>query len=168
MLNQHISYRTFLEQQKQSRYKLSLYVLVDGLEYERLFQKEIIQDKNTLPLFIRPNNKEVAFAGPWLIDIMQVDKNVQNSLLQLEKTYPSVMWLISILSLDYLFNQLENQLHLQLPNKRNALLRYYDPRVLNKLQKVLTPKQFKLFTLNIDDWIYFHNNHYYSLIKGKL
>ncbi|OCG10166.1 hypothetical protein A9G24_10610 [Gilliamella sp. App6-5] len=168
MLNQHISYQTFLEQQKQSRYKLSLYVLVDGLEYERLFQKEIIQDKNTLPLFIRPNNKEVAFAGPWLIDIMQVDKNVQNSLLQLEKTYPSVMWLISILSLDYLFNQLENQLHLQLPNKRNALLRYYDPRVLNKLQNVLTPKQFKLFTLNIIDWIYFHNNHYYSLIKGKL
>ncbi|MWP48051.1 DUF4123 domain-containing protein [Gilliamella sp. Pas-s27] len=168
MLNQHISYQTFLEQQKQSRHKLTLYTLVDGLEYERLFRNELIQDKNILPLFIRPNNKEVAFAGPWLIDIMQVDKNVQNSLLQLEKTYSSVTWLISILRLDYLFNQLENQLHLRLPDKRNALLRYYDPRVLNNLQNVLTADQFKLFTLNINDWLYFHNNHYYSLIRGKL
>lgn len=168
MLNQHIAFQTLLHRQSLSRHTLALYTLVDGLEYERLYQKEIIQDKNMLPLFIRPSNKEVAFAGPWIINITQTDKSIQNSLFQLEQTYPAVSWLISTLRFEHLFNQLENQLHLQLPDKRNALLRYYDPRVLNKLLHVLNPDQFKLFTLNIDEWIYYHNNHYYSLKGGKL
>ena len=71
-------------------------------------------------------------------------------------------------SLTNLFNQLESQLYLRLPDKRNALLRFYDPRVLHKLLDVFTPEQFKLFTLNINDWIYYHNHTYYSLIRGKL
>lgn len=168
MLNQHIAFQTLLQRQQQFRQTLTLYTLVDGLEYERLFQKEIIQDKNILPLFIRPNNKELAFAGPWIINITQTDENIQNSILQLEQTYPAVSWLISTLRFDYLFNQLENQLHLQLPDERKALLRYYDPRVLKKLLNVFTPDQFKIFMLNIDEWIFYHNNHYYSLIRGEL
>ena len=171
MLYQHIAYKTFLELQKQLtpfKPKLKLYVLVDGLEYERLFQNDLIKNEVTLPLFIRNSNKDVYFAGPWLVDIMKVDKEMQNSLLQLEQVYPSTTWLISMQSLTNLFNQLESQLYLRLPDKRNALLRFYDPRVLHKLLDVFTPEQLKLLTLNINDWIYYHNHTYYSLIRGKL
>jgi len=171
MLYQHVAYQTFLELQQQStsfKSKLKLYVLVDGLEYERLFQNEIIKNEITLPLFIRNSNKDVSFAGPWLIDIMKADKEIHSTLLQLEQVYPSIIWLISMQSLTSLFNQLESQLYLRLPDKRNALLRFYDPRVLHKLSDVFTPEQFKLLTLNINDWIYYHNHIYYSLIRGKL
>jgi len=168
MLNQHIAYQTMLERQKQSRYKPHLYALVDGLEYERLFRDEILKSDTILPLFIQPNNQDVAFAGPWLFNIEQLNDEWQERVIKLEQSYPSVSWLISSLSFDHLSNHLERKLHLTLEDNRYALLRYYDPRVLTRLPTVLTPAQFKLFTLQIDEWIYYHHSHYHSLMTGRL
>lgn len=168
MLNEHIAFEIMTERQKQSREKLHLYALVDGLEYERLFQDEIKQDEMVMPLFIQPNNQDVAFAGPWLVNAMLCTEDMSNRFLQLEQTYPSVSWLISSFSFTSVFNHLESQLHLRLEDNRYALLRYYDPRVLHKLPTVLTTAQLKMFTLQIDDWLYYHDNHYYSLMTGQL
>lgn len=168
MLNQHIVFQILLEQQQRSRHTLSLYTLVDGLEYERLFQDDIKENEMVLPLFIQPNNKDVAFAGPWLVNFMLCSEDMKNRLIKLEQTYPAVSWLISSFSFISVFNHLESQLHLRLENNRYALLRYYDPRVLHKLSTVLTSEQFKVFTLQIDEWLYYHSNHYYSLMTGRL
>lgn len=168
MLNEHIAFEIMTQRQKQSHEKLHLYALVDGLEYERLFQDEIKQDETVLPLFIQPNNQDVAFAGPWLVNPMLCTEEMKNRYLQLEQTYPSVSWLISSFSFTSVFNHLESQLHLRLEDNRYALLRYYDPRVLHKLPTVLTPDQFKIFTLQIDEWLYYHDNHYYSIMTGQL
>lgn len=168
MLNQHIAYQITIESQTQSRNKLHLYALVDGLEYERLFQDEMLKDETRLPLFIQPNNQDVAFAGPWITNIMHCADSIQNRVLQLEQNYPAVSWIISSLSFTSIFNHLENQLHARLEDNRYALLRFYDPRVLHKLPTVLTPDQFKVFTLQIDEWLYYQNNHYYSLMTGPL
>jgi hypothetical protein len=66
MINQHIIYQTLWECQKQSPNKRYLYALVDGLQYERLFKREITEENGILPLFIQPNNQDIAFYGPWL------------------------------------------------------------------------------------------------------
>ncbi len=168
MLSEHIAFSIMAERQKHSHDKLHLYTLVDGLEYERLFQEEITQGETVFPLFIQPINQDVAFAGPWLVNIRLCAEDMQNRFLQLEQTYPSISWLISSFSFTSVFSHLESQLHLRLEDNRYALLRYYDPRVLNKLPTVLTPTQFTLFTLQIDEWLYYHNNHYYSLMTGQL
>lgn len=168
MLNEHIAKKIILERQKQSRYKLNLYALIDGLEYERLFQHEIVENEGIAPLFIQPNNQDIAFAGPWVVNVEQLSDDLQNQIIKLEQTYSSVSWLISSLSFNHLLNHLESKLHLTLDDNRYALLRYYDPRVLNKLPSVLTQDQLKLFTLQIDEWLFYLNNHYYSLMTGRL
>ena len=168
MLNNHIVNQIILERQKQSRYKLNLYALIDGLGYERLFRDEIVESEGVAPLFIQPNNQDVAFAGPWIFNVSQLSDDLKSQVIKLEQTYPSVSWIISSLSFNHLLNHLERRLHLTLEENRYALLRYYDPRVLNRLPSVFTPEQFKLFTLQINEWIFYLNNHYYSLMTGRL
>ena len=168
MLNNHIVNQIILERQKQSRYKLNLYALIDGLEYERLFRDEIVESEGVAPLFIQPNNQDFAFAGPWILNVSQLSDDLKSQIIKLEQTYPSVSWIMSSLSFNYLLNHLERKLHLTLEDNRYALLRYYDPRVLNRLPSVFTPEQFKLFTLQINEWIFYLNNHYYSLMTGRL
>lgn len=168
MLNQHISSQIFIENQKYSRNKLHLYTLIDGLEYERFFQEEIIENEWIKPLFLQPSNKDMAFAGPWICYIKKMNSDFHNQIIELEQKYPSVSWIISSLSFEYLLNNLENKLHITLEDNRYALLRYYDPRVLYKLPSVLTEQQIKTFTLQIDEWIYYYENNYYSLNAGKL
>lgn len=81
MLNEHIAFKVMEALQKET---LNLYALVDGLEYDRLFQKEITQDETSLPLFIQPNNQDIAFAGPWLFNIIFNTNSLQNQIIQLE------------------------------------------------------------------------------------
>ncbi|MDF7671469.1 DUF4123 domain-containing protein [Orbaceae bacterium ESL0721] len=167
MLNEHIAFKTMLNRQKESKQTFSLYALVDGLEYERLFRGEIEPDETALPLFIQTNNRDVAFAGPWLIT-MNCTEEMKNQIIQLEQTYPSVTWIISSHPLMLVFNHLERKLHTREKDNRYALLRYYDPRVLHKLANSFTKKEREIFTLNIDEWIYSYNNHYYSFKRGVL
>lgn len=82
MLNEHIAFKVMEVLQKET---LNLYALVDGLEYDRLFQKEITQDETSLPLFIQPNNQDIAFAGPWLFNIIFNTNSLQNQIIQLEQ-----------------------------------------------------------------------------------
>lgn len=172
MLNEHIAYQKMmlLRSQQPHGHNFHLYALVDGLEYERLFKDNYEMKKNNsmMPLFVKPSNEDVAFAGPWLWDIEQLDTEWQNRVIELEKIYPSVSWLVSSSSFTHLFNNLERKLHLTLEGGRYALLRYYDPRVLNRLTMVLTAHQLRIFTLQIDEWVYYHNNHYHSLIEEIL
>ncbi|AYA39120.1 DUF4123 domain-containing protein [Xenorhabdus nematophila] len=141
------------------------YALVDGLQYERLFDEELvyIADLNN-PLFRQYPDAEIAFAGPWLFDMTQATVWTEK-FLKLEKIFPAVSWLYTPLSLDTLTRHFEPYLNVQLASGETALLRFYDPRVLHQIRDIFNQEQLTAFTQHIDEWNYWLDGHDYSL-KG--
>lgn len=145
--------------------EMKLYALVDGLQYERHFDKELtyLGDINN-PLFRQFPDAEIAFAGPWLFDMSRASE-WEEKFLRLESAAPAVSWLYSTLSLDKLTRHLESYLNVRLKTGETALLRFYDPRVLHQIPTIFTPEQLTEFTKNIEEWRYqLDNNHY--VVKG--
>ncbi|WP_340621823.1 DUF4123 domain-containing protein [Xenorhabdus siamensis] len=141
------------------------YALIDGLQYERLFDEEFtyIAELNN-PLFRRHPDAEIAFAGPWLFDITDNTASVEK-FLKLEKTFPAVSWIYSTLSLDSLTRHFGPYLNIQLESGKTALLRFYDPRILHQIPDIFNQEQFTKFTQPIDEWNYWLNGQFYS-VKG--
>ncbi|PHM50535.1 DUF4123 domain-containing protein [Xenorhabdus miraniensis] len=141
------------------------YALVDGLQYERLFDEELtyIAGLNN-PLFRRYPDAEIAFAGPWLCDITH-DTVPMAKFLKLEKTFPAVSWLYTTQSLDALTRHFEPYLNIQLESGETALLRFYDPRILHQLPDIFSQEQLTAFTQPIDEWNYWRDGQFYSM-KG--
>ncbi|WP_337167732.1 DUF4123 domain-containing protein [Xenorhabdus bovienii] len=161
---------TTILKEKWQRYRetypeMKFYALVDGLQYERHFDKELtyLGDMNN-PLFRQFPDAEIAFAGPWLFDMSRVSE-WEEKFLRLESAVPAVSWLYSTLSLDKLTRHLESYLNVRLKTGETALLRFYDPRVLHQISTIFTPEQLTEFTKNIEEWRYqLDNNHY--VVKG--
>ncbi|NRN30137.1 DUF4123 domain-containing protein [Photorhabdus heterorhabditis] len=145
-----------------------LYALVNGLQYEYYFQAEIkyIAGVNN-PLFRYYPDSKIAFAGPWLFD-MEYGHHWHNKLSELEDTYPSVSWILTPLSLDQLTRHLLPYLNIQLPTKQTALFRFYDPRILHRIQEIFNDEQLVEFTRGMTKWLYQHNSIYYSVSGAML
>ncbi|MGJ0577246.1 DUF4123 domain-containing protein [Xenorhabdus bovienii] len=141
------------------------YVLVDGLQYERLFDEELtyIAGLNN-PLFRKHPDAAIAFAGPWLFDITQATVWAEK-FLKLEKTFPAVSWLYTTQSLDALTRHFEPYLNVQLESGETALLRFYDPRILHQIPDIFSQEQLTAFIKDIDEWGYLFDDSYYS-VKG--
>ncbi|HED5889364.1 TPA: hypothetical protein R5S02_004632 [Salmonella enterica] len=51
-----------------------LFALVDGLQYERFFSDELLFKPHvSMPLFNKYPDSLIAFAGPWIIRISEID-----------------------------------------------------------------------------------------------
>lgn len=139
---------------------VSLFALVDGLQYERYFG-EGLEPKNdaVVPLFDKYPDSRVAFAGPWLICLNR-DMALRESLMLLEKQLPSVSWLVSSLPLSDLVMHLQQYMNAELPDGRVALLRLQDPRVQLRLGEQLEEYQHAEITKNIAEW--------FSSVEGKV
>lgn len=98
--------------------------------------------KEVEPLLLDPLNLPPLHGMSWLI--------------QNEKTTPMVVWLTSEASIDQLAQHLRSLSSADLPSARNALLRFYDPRVLHKLMQVMTPDQKALFFTDAQQWWAWH------------
>ncbi|PHM45102.1 hypothetical protein Xmau_01309 [Xenorhabdus mauleonii] len=141
------------------------YALVDGLQYERLFDEELtyLAGLNN-PLFRQFPDSEIAFAGPWLFDITH-GTVLMEKFLTLEKTFPAVSWVYTPQSLDALTRHFEPYLNVQLESGETALLRFYDPRILHQIPDIFNQEQLTAFTQSIDEWEYWLNGQFYS-VKG--
>ncbi|MCP9269522.1 DUF4123 domain-containing protein [Xenorhabdus sp. XENO-1] len=158
------SQERWLEYQK-AHPDMKRYALVDGLQYERLFDEELtyIVGLNN-PLFRKHPDAAIAFAGPWLFDITQATAWAEK-FLKLEKTFPAVSWLYTTQSLDALTRHFEPYLNVQLESGETALLRFYDPRILHQIRNIFSPEQLAAFTDGINEWAYsFESNDYF--VKG--
>ncbi len=93
-------------------------------------------------LFARQPEASHAASGPWLLEIPATQAlNHWLTHLQHRGQVPCVTWLASEAPFDPLFDHLETQLDLALPDDALSLMRYYDPRAWLRYQAVLTPKQ---------------------------
>lgn len=139
---------------------VSLFALVDGLQYERHFGKELeTREHAVLPLFDNYPDSRIAFAGPWLMD-MQKNMTRGEALTELEQTLPSVSWLLSAQTFPEVLMHLQRYMNTELPNGRIALLRLQDPRVQMRLGEQLDEQQHWGLTRNIAEW--------YSSVEGKI
>ena len=83
-----------------------------------------------------------AHAGPWLVQVN--DSNALHGWLNaLEGScVPCVTHLASREGFEAVFAYLQSLLDMTLSDGASALLRFYDPRVMQRLRRVLTPAQF--------------------------
>ena len=93
-------------------------------------------------------------SGPWLV---QVDTNhsMHGWLNALEGTgdrVPCVSHLATEWGFEATFNHLQSLLEMQLSDGAAALLRFYDPRVMKRLHRILTPEQLDSVLAPFDEW----------------
>ncbi|HFQ8226977.1 TPA: DUF4123 domain-containing protein [Citrobacter freundii] len=140
--------------------KVSLFALVDGLQYERYFGQELEAIAGSvLPLFDKYPDSRIAFAGPWLLD-MHKNMALLETLTELEQQLPCVSWLLSVQTLPELFSHIQRYMNTELPDGRVALVRLQDPRVQVRLGEQLDEYQHGQLTRNIAEW--------YSMVSGQI
>ncbi|TWI62538.1 uncharacterized protein DUF4123 [Pseudoduganella lurida] len=132
---------------------LSLYALVDGLQYQEYLGCALRANPARRSLLEDTPDAPLAHAGPWLIDVTD-DSSQTSQLEQLEEALPSVSWLITPIDIDGLTQLLQLKLQAELPDGRKALLRFYDPRVLNNLRQTMDERQHADFFVAIQEWHY--------------
>jgi len=131
---------------------LKLYALVDGVQYRAYLGEPFTACEGFRSLFSGTIYEALAHAGPWLIDIEQVDSALVDTLAAMEQTVPAVSWLIAAQTLEGLSQLLRLNLDTELPDGRTALLRFWDPRVLVNLAEVLEATQRGAFFAHIQEW----------------
>ncbi len=139
---------------------VSVFALVDGLQYERYFGKELsVQQPAALPLFDTWPDSRIAFAGPWIMEMNSV-MDFREKLCELEAALPSVSWMISSFSLSELSVHFRKNMNIGLPDGRTALLRFQDPRVQKRLGEMLDNQQHHDLTGLIQEWL--------TVVEGKV
>lgn len=161
MINDMAEHMFTLQREDNSR---KLYALVDGAQYERFYSDELYESETIKSLFENSEDKKIAFAGPWLLNISILGEDWLRKINILELKYPSVSWLLSSLDMSDLFFYLNRNLEVILPNNKVAMLRYYDPRVLIYLPDVLTKEQFQSFTAGVVAWGFLYEDEYHHIL----
>jgi hypothetical protein len=120
-----------------------LMALVDGLLYEDHLIERLEPRPGVHALFEGGADAALAYAGGWLIEPDLAGRLMQRDLFRLEQKAPAVCWFFTHQKPEALLPQLRQLLSLTLPDGREALLRYYDPRVLVSLLRItrLDPHQ---------------------------
>lgn len=144
-----------LEQLRGGAEMLKLYALVDGIQYDRFFDEPLKEGKGVRSLFSLPEDKVLAFAGPWLLDESELSQEHLIKIRQLEKRYPAVSWLISEQPFLTLVEHLESSLMVSFPSKETGLFRFYDCRVLKILPELLSLEQIAQLMKYTMRWIFF-------------
>ena len=142
--------------QRERQPSLRLYALVDGLQYKQLREVALAPGEGVYALFTGTRDAALAAYGPWLLDVDQVGEAKTNDIAELEHAAPSVVWLMAIQDLDGLGQLLQLHLEMRLPNGQEALLRYWDPRVLISLAKTLEPEQREHLLGDVHEWLFLH------------
>jgi hypothetical protein len=116
---------------------LRLLALVDGLAYEEHLIERLEPRPGVHALFEGSPDAALAHAGGWLIEPDLAGPLMKRDLFRLEPKAPAVCWFFTRHHLGGLLPHLRQLLSLTLPDGREALLRYYDPRVLVSLLRAV-------------------------------
>jgi hypothetical protein len=140
-----------------TRKGMRLFALVDGFQYHQHKEQCIeYEPKVNRALFQGTDDEALGHAGPWLFDVTE-NPLLFNELSELEQAIPSVSWLMTPLELEGLAQVLQLKLHAKLPDGREALVRFYDPRVLGNLFNIMSAEQRTEFAQLVDEWHFIYN-----------
>lgn len=161
MSEQHFVLRDLLEI-KETTSNMKLYALVDGIQYDREFEEELKEEKGIRSLFNLPEDKKIAFAGPWLLDIENLPNTWFSKLFQLERKYPAVSWIISDSHFVSIAHHLGSSMMITLPDKQEGIFRFYDCRVLKKLPELLSHDQIARLMTPTQKWSFLYEDTWNS------
>lgn len=145
-----------LARHRQTQPDLRLYALADGLQYRTARDVPLRSGPGIRALFEGTRDAALAHAGPWLIDVERADAALVSDIARLEQEMPSVTWLITALDLEELAARLRLKLDVELSDGSEALLRFWDPRVLARLSKTFDDAQSIEFFSHIHEWHLLH------------
>lgn len=94
---------------------------------------------------------EAERASPWLLNTTGSDI-VLNWTARLATQHSAVTWLVSPLDMSALTEALSHRMDARLPDGDDVLLRFFDPRVLPVLHRVLDPQQRAAFFSIASEW----------------
>ena len=133
---------------------VSLYALVDGIQYEQETGSRIEPDEGpVISLFKGTVDEGLAHAGPWLVD-MHASAACADRLVDLEQKRPSIVWLFALSDTATLATLLRERLSVRLPDGKEALLRFWDPRALDAICRSMRAEtRFNFFNVALE-WHY--------------
>lgn len=166
MTDIHYAYKQ-VEELRRASDILKLFVLVDGVQYDRAFDEPLKENQSVRSLLRFPEDRSIAFAGPWLLDVGEISQDHCHKLFQLERKYPAVSWIISDQAFLTLAKHLESCLLVSFPSKQTGLFRFYDCRVLKRLPDILSTEQIANLMKYTLSWIFRYednfNNYQFSM-----
>ncbi|MCR6569680.1 DUF4123 domain-containing protein [Acinetobacter baumannii] len=121
-----------------------LFLLVDGAQIDH---KEISNIESTygecIYLFKGTFEEEAYQYGPILFELKHLNQEHIENHIRLMKSKDSMILIKSQLDTKQLKNKLLEKLYIELEDGGIGILRYYDPRVLNRLMHIFTSSQKK-------------------------
>lgn len=121
-----------------------LFLLVDGAQIDHGHISNIEDTYGDCIYLFKGTYEEEAFQyGPILFDLSQLNLKQVESQIKLMKSKDSMILIKSKLDIKQLKNKLLEKLYIELDDGGIGILRYYDPRVLNRLSLIFTSKQKK-------------------------
>lgn len=130
------------------------YLIIDMIHYEntahemsRCFYNRTKWFRNSISLFQGTIDEELGDIAPYLCKFTVEDRDMESKLfLEMEeKERNSLIWITSTLEIDDLHPHLQHFLAAKLKNGREALLRFYDPRVTTTFLEMLKIEQARGF-----------------------
>ncbi|MGR2824128.1 DUF4123 domain-containing protein [Acinetobacter sp. 1124_18A] len=121
-----------------------LFLLVDGAQIDHGHISNIEDTYGDCFYLFKGTYEEEAFQyGPILFDLSQLNLKQVESQIKLMKSKDSMILIKSKLDIKQLKNKLLEKLYIELDDGGIGILRYYDPRVLNRLSLIFTSDQKK-------------------------
>lgn len=130
------------------------YLIIDMVHYEntthemsRCFYSRTKWFKNSMSLFQGTIDEKLGDIAPYLCKFTVEDGDMEGRLFleTEEKELHSLIWITSTLEIDELHRHLQHFLAAKLKNGREALLRFYDPRVTTTFLEMLKVEQARGF-----------------------
>lgn len=121
-----------------------LFLLVDGAQIDHSHISNIEDTYGDCIYLFKGTYEEEAFQyGPILFDLSQLNLKQVESQIKLMKSKDSMILIKSKLDIKQLKNKLLEKLYIELDDGGIGILRYYDPRALNRLSLIFTSEQKK-------------------------
>lgn len=141
-----------------------LFLLVDGaqIDHSQVFNIEHTYGE-CIYLFKGTYEEEAYQYGPILFELNKLDLFQVENQINLMKTKDSMILIKSQLDTKQLKNKLLEKLYLKLEDGGIGVLRYYDPRVLNRLTHIFTSTQKKEFLDGFESISFMLNELSYEL-----
>ncbi|TDV26692.1 uncharacterized protein DUF4123 [Paraburkholderia caballeronis] len=140
-----------------------LFALVDGIQYEQHTGRQLESlDDAAVSLFAGTREIALAYAGPWLVDPRKASDRIAD-LGELELARAGVIWLITSEKLERQAAKLRPYLDIALPNKKSALLRFWDPRVIHGLNEAYRSKEKRALFKTATEWQYLYEEQRFTI-----
>ncbi|MCQ1074106.1 DUF4123 domain-containing protein [Acinetobacter baumannii] len=141
-----------------------LYLLVDGAQIDHSEVSNLEYTYGECIYLFKGTYEEEAYAyGPILFELNKLDLFQVENQIELMKAKNSMILIKSQLDTKQLKNKLLEKLYIELEDGGIGVLRYYDPRVLNRLTHIFTSSQKKELLDGFESISYMLNELSYEL-----